>query len=43
MESLGWRVVRFWANEVVDNPDGIWMEIEQVTNASVTSSPNLSP
>jgi len=23
MEQLGWRVVRFWANEVVANPEGI--------------------
>ncbi|MBS0525631.1 MAG: endonuclease domain-containing protein [Proteobacteria bacterium] len=43
MESLGWRVVRFWANEVVANPEGIWAEIEQVTKDSVTPSPRLSP
>jgi very-short-patch-repair endonuclease len=43
MERLGWRVVRFWANEVVANPEGIWAEIEQVTKAAVTPSPNLSP
>jgi very-short-patch-repair endonuclease len=28
MEQLGWRVVRFWANEMVANPEGIWIEIE---------------
>ena len=33
MEREGWRVVRFWANEVVQNPEGIWAEIEQVVNA----------
>jgi len=43
IESLGWRVVRFWANEVVANPEGIWSEIEQVTKDPVTPSPNLSP
>jgi very-short-patch-repair endonuclease len=43
MESLGWRVVRFWANEVVANPEGIWAEIEQVTQAPVAPSPSLSP
>jgi very-short-patch-repair endonuclease len=30
MEREGWRVVRFWANQVVQNPEGIWAEIEQV-------------
>jgi len=43
MESLGWRVLRFWANEVVANPEGIWAAIEQVTKAPVTPSPALSP
>ena len=43
MEHLGWRVVRFTAKEVVSNPEGIWLEIEQVTKGPVTPSPNLSP
>ena len=30
MESEGWRVVRFWANHIVENPEGIWQEIELV-------------
>ncbi|MGZ5902329.1 MAG: DUF559 domain-containing protein [Reyranella sp.] len=33
MEREGWRIVRFWANEVVQNPEGIWAEIEQVVGA----------
>jgi very-short-patch-repair endonuclease len=33
MEREGWRVGRFWANEVVQNPEGIWAEIEQVIDA----------
>jgi very-short-patch-repair endonuclease len=34
MEREGWRVVRrLWANEVVQNPEGIWAEIEQVVGA----------
>jgi very-short-patch-repair endonuclease len=41
MEREGWRVLRFWANEVVANPEGIWLAIEQALN--VTPSPNLSP
>ena len=27
MERHGWRVVRFAANEVVQNPEGIWVAI----------------
>ena len=42
MEREGWRVVRFWANEVVQNPEGIWAEIEQVVSAR-PPSPSLSP
>ncbi|HEY6715795.1 MAG TPA: DUF559 domain-containing protein [Reyranella sp.] len=34
MEREGWRVVRFWANEVVQNPEGIWAEIEQLVSDS---------
>ena len=30
MESEGWRVVRFWANHVVENSEGVWEEIELV-------------
>jgi very-short-patch-repair endonuclease len=39
LSPLGWRVVRFWANEVVQNPEGIWAEIEQVVGAR---SPHLN-
>jgi very-short-patch-repair endonuclease len=28
MERLGWKVVRFGANEVVQNPEGIWAAIQ---------------
>ena len=34
MEREGWRVVRFWASEVVQNPEGMWAEIEQVVGGS---------
>ena len=30
MEREGWRVLRFWANYVVQNPEGIWTEIALV-------------
>ncbi len=29
MERPGWRVLRFWANHVVANREGVWAEIEQ--------------
>ena len=43
MEREGWRVVRFWASEVVQNPEGMWAEIEQVVGGSpphLTSPPS---
>jgi very-short-patch-repair endonuclease len=45
MEREGWRVIRFWANEVVQNPEGIWTTIEIALNdrSPVTPSPSLSP
>ena len=45
MEREGWRVIRFWANEVVQNPEGIWSAIEIALNdrSPVTPSPSLSP
>jgi very-short-patch-repair endonuclease len=42
MERDGWRVLRFWANQVVDNREGVWAEIEQALLASAPS-PSLSP
>ena len=32
LESLGWRVVGFWADEVVRNREGIWAMIEIALN-----------
>jgi len=34
MELRGWRVVRFWASEIVKNPEGIWAEIERILGES---------
>ena len=28
LEAAGWRVIRFWANEVVANPEGVWHAID---------------
>ncbi len=42
MEREGWRVLRFWANHVVENPEGIWAEIEQAVSAPpLLASPPL--
>ena len=45
IEREGWRVIRFWANEVVQNPEGIWAAIEIALSdrSPVTPSPSLSP
>jgi very-short-patch-repair endonuclease len=45
MEREGWRVIRFWANEVVQNREGIWTAIEIALSdqSPVTPSPSLSP
>jgi very-short-patch-repair endonuclease len=39
MEREGWHVVRFWANHVVENPDGIWEEIELALKQRPLTSP----
>lgn len=38
MERDGWRVLRFWANQVVENREGIWAEIER---ALIANAPHL--
>jgi adenine-specific DNA-methyltransferase len=36
LESQGFRILRFWNNDVLQNLDGVWMEIE----ATLTSPPH---
>ena len=43
MERMGWRVLRFSADEVLRNADGIWSAIELALRACVAPSPRLSP
>ena len=46
LEQQGWRVVRFWADEVVANREGIWTMIEAELGglpAFEAPSPSLSP
>lgn len=38
MERQGWRVVRFWANEVLESPEGIWRAI----GAALAEPPHLT-
>ncbi len=37
LESQGFRVIRFWNNDVLENLDGVWTMIEQ---ALVTTPPH---
>ncbi len=43
MEQLGWRVLRFSASEVLQNPEGIWSAIDMALRPSEAPSPCLSP
>ena len=43
MESLGWRVVRFGANEVVQNREGIWAAIQVLISESASPPLLTSP
>ena len=29
LEASGWRVVRFWNNEILTNPEGVWTVIAE--------------
>jgi very-short-patch-repair endonuclease len=39
LEAAGWRVVRFWASEVVVNPEGIWQMIAAALEPPRPASP----
>ena len=43
MESQGWRVVSFGANEVVQNPEGIWASIQLLIDDSASPPLLASP
>jgi very-short-patch-repair endonuclease len=43
MEGQGWRVIRFAANEVVENPEGIWAAIRSLINDSAPPPLLTSP
>lgn len=42
MERAGWRVLRFWANHVVANTEGVWTEIELALSAFRQNSDSCS-
>jgi len=39
LESLGYRVLRFWNNEVLENIDGVLMRITQALTAAPSPTP----
>ena len=43
MESCGWRVVRFSARDVVQNPEGIWTAIHCLINESASTPQQATP
>ena len=43
MEHLGWRVIRFAANEVVQNPEGIWSAIQLLISEGASPPLLTSP
>ena len=43
MEREGWRVLRFWANEAVQNPEGIWSAIKIALNERAQPPHPASP
>src|SRR5258708_36354062 len=43
MEREGWRVLRFWANHVVQNPEGVSTEIALVLGDGGQPPPPTSP
>ena len=43
LEGLGWHVVRFWADEVVRNREGVWAMIEVALNERASPPLLASP
>src|SRR5690348_6938398 len=42
LERGGFRILRFWNNEVLENPEGVWEAIRQALS-ELTPSPRPSP
>ena len=40
LEALGWRVLRFWNDEILENPDGVVEAILQALQASSAETPS---
>ncbi len=43
LESEGYRVLRFWNNEVLGNTDGVIEEIRRITGATLPFTPATLP
>jgi very-short-patch-repair endonuclease len=42
LEAEGWRVVRFWNNEILENPEGVLARIETVFGFFLRRTPSPS-
>lgn len=42
LEAEGWRVVRFWNNEILENPEGVLARIETVLGGYLRRTPSPS-
>ncbi len=40
LESRGYRVIRFWNNEVIENMDGVVEAIQRAAGATISPSPS---
>ena len=43
LERNGYRVLRFWNNEVLGNLEGVWHEISRAVERGLSPSPQPSP
>ncbi len=42
LEALGWRVLRFWNHEILENPDGVVEAILAAVETSAAATPSPS-
>jgi very-short-patch-repair endonuclease len=43
LEAIGYRVLRFWNNDVLENMSGVLLTIDRVVNADRPPTPDPSP
>jgi very-short-patch-repair endonuclease len=42
LEAEGWRVIRFWNNEILENPEGVLARIETALGGTLRRAPSPS-